>query len=288
MNIVKKILGDFYDVPIIRFLFELFIVILPIAFIVRTFGFGLYQVPSGSMETTLLVGERFFADKVSYWFRKPRRNEIIAFNDPTYDYSKNPLVKLWQNYASWHVTNWTKRLIAIPGDHIKGVIEDGKPVVYLNGKKLDEPYVNKYPLVQLWKQSIRGCPIQEGPIESRSFDPNLGWQEQIFYRINPSKLVLLPNGNPVVIWPQTPDRSNRDIFELTLGPNEYWAMGDNRLGSMDSRMWRILKGDLIHGKIVFRIWSIDSDEAWWIVDLIKHPIDFWSRVRWSRCLQFVG
>jgi len=287
MNLVKKILGGLYDVPIIRFGFELFFVILPIAFAVRTFFFGLYQVPSGSMETTLLVGERFFADKLSYWFRKPQRNEIIAFDDPTYSYSKNPLMRVWERYGSWNVTNWTKRLIAIPGDIIKGAIEEGKPVVYLNGQKLDEPYVNKYPLVQVWKSSASRCNGEESPLELRSFDPKASWQEQVFYKINPSRLVLLPNDDPIVIWPETPDRSNRDIFELTLGPNQYWAMGDNRLGSLDSRMWKILDGDLIHGRIVFRIWSIDSNVSWWIVDLIKNPINFWSRVRWSRCLQFV-
>jgi len=287
MNLVKKILGGLYDVPIIRFGFELFFVILPIAFAVRTFVFGLYQVPSGSMETTLLVGERFFADKLSYWFRKPQRNEIIAFNDPTYAYSKNPLLNLWERYGSWNVSNWTKRLIAIPGDTIKGVIEEGKPVVYLNGKKLDEPYVNKYPLVQIWKSSHSRCNNEESPLELRSFDPSVSWQEQIFYKIDPSRLILLPNREPIVVWPETPDRSNRDVFEQTLGSNEYWAMGDNRLGSLDSRMWKVLPGDLIHGRIVFRIWSIDSDVSWWIVDLIKNPINFWSKVRWSRCLQFV-
>ena len=42
-----------------------FIFLLMIVFFVRTFFFGLYQVPTGSMETTMLVGERFFADKLS-------------------------------------------------------------------------------------------------------------------------------------------------------------------------------------------------------------------------------
>ena len=64
-------------------------------------------------------------------------------------------------------------------------------------------------------------------------------------------------------------------------------MGDNRRGSFDSRGWGVLKGDLIHGRILFRLWSSDSDESWWILDLIKHPIDFWKRMRWSRCLNVV-
>ena len=54
-------------------------------------------------------------------------------------------------------------------------------------------------------------------------------------------------------------------------------MGDNRLGSGDSREWGVLDGKLIHGRIVFRLWSIDSQESWWFVDLLKHPIDFWTR-----------
>jgi len=67
-----------------------------------------------------------------------------------------------------------------------------------------------------------------------------------------------------------------------LGVDEYWCMGDNRLGSLDCRFFGPIKEQEIHGRIVFLIWSIDSNEAWWIVDLIKHPINFWSRVRWSR------
>jgi len=130
-----------------------FVVLLLIVFLIRTFGFGLYQVPTGSMETTMLVGERFFADKFSYIFRKPRRSEIIAMNDPTYDYSDNTFVNVFQRYV-WGPANWTKRVIGIPGDRIRGTIEDGKPAVYLNGKKLDEPYLNKYPLIYVWKQDF--------------------------------------------------------------------------------------------------------------------------------------
>ena len=104
MNLLKRILGSWYDVWIIRVPVELFFVILPIAFVIRTFGFGLYQVPNGSMETTLLVGERFCADKLSYWFRKPKQGQIIAFDDSTYHYSSNKIVNLWQRYGCWNVS----------------------------------------------------------------------------------------------------------------------------------------------------------------------------------------
>lgn len=286
MNITKRILGRYYEAPTVRFLFELFFVILPVAFAIRTFLFGLYQVPSGSMETTLLVGERFFADKLSYWFRKPKRGEIIAINDPMYTFSKNPLVRLWEKYGSFGVANWTKRVLAVPGDHIKGTIEGGKAVIYLNGTKLDEPYVNQYPLIQIWLPQSSSSYSPESPSALRSFDPSVSLKEQPFYTLDPKSIVRLANGDPIVVPPFI-GRPKRDIFDITLGENQYWCQGDNRNGSDDSRTFGVFRGDMIHARILFRIWSINSEESWWIKDLITHPIDFWSRVRWSRCLQFV-
>ena len=64
-------------------------------------------------------------------------------------------------------------------------------------------------------------------------------------------------------------------------------MGDNRLGSFDSRGWGVLDGKLIHGKILLRLFSVDSHDSWMIFDLISHPFDFFTRIRWSRWLQFV-
>lgn len=293
MNISKYILGDWYHNKAVRQVFELVFIILPIAFIIRTFGFGLYQVPTGSMETTLLVGERFFADKLSYWFRKPQRGEIIAFNDPNYDYSTNSVVNLYERFVSLGIQNWTKRVIGIPGDHVKGVIEDGHPVIYLNGEKLDESaYVNKYPLILLWTHP----PYERGSrfisdFEWRSFVPEVAWDKQPFYRINPELVVRDPEtGDEVEMKiPGTPHPGGKDIFDVKLGDNEYWVMGDNRLGSSDSREWGVLDGSLIHGKIVFRIWSLDSPYSWLVKSIFGRPIRFWTEdTRWSRCLQFVN
>src|SRR5580700_2099018 len=105
-----------------EFVFLLFVVI-----VIRIFIFGLYQVPTGSMETTMLVGERFFADKLSYFFRSPRRGEVIAFNAPNFKYSANPIIYILQQYVlgpvyipslgqiNWGPDNWTKRIIGLPG-----------------------------------------------------------------------------------------------------------------------------------------------------------------------------
>lgn len=261
------------------------VLIVLIAFVIRTFFYGLYQVPTGSMETTILVGDRFWADKLTVWFKPPVRGDIIAFNDPTYPYSSNSFVNWFQRYV-WGPSNWTKRVIGMPGDHVRGVIEDGKPVVYLNDKKLDEPYLNQYPLVAVYT----GDPEKAGNgaqcIIQKSIDPKeTDLEKQPFYKIDPKSIVLDRDGKPQIVYPGTPIA--RDVFDVVLGENQYWAMGDNRLGSSDSRAWGILDGKLIHGKIIFRIWSLDSASDWWIVDLIKHPIDFWKRIRWGRCLQRV-
>lgn len=271
--------------PYLLDLIESLFVVIPVVFLVKTFVFGLYQVPTGSMETTMLVGERFFADKLTPYFVAPRRGEIVSFNEPTFQYSSNKIVNLYQQYVSWNVVNFTKRVIAIPGDHIQGKIEDGKPVVYINGEKLAEPYLNKYPLIARYK---------DGDLSYRSYDPSKPLDQQPFYRLQAAQVARakMYAGSHSLLYPQTPAlgrHGDKDIYDMHLGPNEYWMMGDNRQGSSDSRDWGPLdaKKVLIHGRIIFRIWSIDSDMSWWIVDLLKHPIDFWNRVRWSRFFQVI-
>ncbi len=277
-----------------------FIFLLMVVFLVRTFGFGLYQVPTGSMETTMLVGERFFSDKLSYWFRKPVKGEIIAFNDPYFTYSANPIVRLYQQYI-WGPNNWTKRIIAGPGDKIRGTVENGKSVIYLNDQKLDEPYLNKYPLITLYAETqlSYGDVHYVGRTTSRSYDPDKAYDEQPFYNINPTT-VKLQDGMPILDYPGAGRKSalswlkgkcywsGSDEFYVELGANQYWVMGDNRQGSQDSRWFGPINGNVIHGRILFRIWSVDTNASWWIVDLIKNPIDFFKRTRWSRIFQLIS
>ncbi len=320
---------------------------LVLVFLIRTFGFGLYQVPSGSMETTMLVGERFFADKLSYWLRAPKVGEVIAFNDPYFEFSDNPSKRLFQEYV-WGPVNLTKRIIAGPGDTIAGVIEEGKPLIYLNNKKLDEPYVNTYPLIHVWKEDPAPLKLQINEMRKqmkqeivdsgaynkdtqqinefnldlalihaakqrvmaehavfKSYDPAVAYSNQPFNRLNAERVIVDENGKPMLIYPGTPNapsedlvkqmstqQSDRiwngtDIFKVTLADDEYWMMGDNRQNSKDSRWFGPIKKNQIHARILLRIWSLDSDQSWWIVDLIKHPIDFFSRIRWNRFFQVV-
>lgn len=253
-------------------------------FLIRTYFIGFYLVPSGSMETTMLVGERFFADKLTPYFSDFKRGEVIAFNEPLYKYSSNPLVNVWQRYV-WGPSNWTKRVIGLPGEHVQGKIEDGKPAVYINGKKLDEPYINKYPLILMWKRASKSDdPWGSGRVELRSFDPE---DYNKFYTIEHALIVRSAEGEPYILKPGTA-QPDMDVFDVQLGKNEFWVMGDNRLGSDDSRKWGVLKRELIHGRIKYRIFSIVSSQGWLLVDLVTHPIDFWKRIRWNRCMNSIA
>jgi signal peptidase I len=110
---------------------EAIITALLLALIIRTFVVQAFKIPSGSMIPTLLVGDHIlvnkfiygteipFTDKKILIFRKPQREDIIVFK-----YPENPK------------KDFIKRVVAIEGD----VIQQKNKVIYLNGKRVMEPY----------------------------------------------------------------------------------------------------------------------------------------------------
>jgi len=285
---------------------EALIFALVAAFILRNFFFGLYHVPTGSAETTILVGDRIWGNKMIYYFSPVQKGDIIIFDDPTFEYDKSSALRaLWQKYIGFPsgCTQWTKRVIACPGDTIEGRIEEGKPVVYVNGKKLDEPYINKLPLIAInkthgflpWKTiggflNIPSFLQRETSFTKYTYDSSKPLDQQPYYLIEKDEIIQTPGGtSPFLFYPFTPTydpQTNRcvDIFgPYTLPAGKYWAMGDNRKGSWDSRWWLFLDESYIHGRASFIIYSIDSEEVFWLFDLIKHPVAFWTKhIRWSR------
>ncbi len=272
-------------------------IVLCIAILIRTFGYGLYRVPSGSMETTMLVGELFFADKFTPLFQVPKHDEIISFNDPGYEYSSDPFSKTFQNYF-WGPSNWTKRVVGVPGDRMRGVIQDDKPMVYRNGKILDELYVNRNQLIAVQEDGEEN-ETRRGSLVYRSYDPKRSLSEQPWYDIDPGSVMRSTQGKPVIkqadgmLSHDPEDREGEywngtDEFYVELKKGQYWVMGDNRANSYDSRTFGPLSKELIHGKMVFRLFSVDNDVSLSIVELLKNPIHFWQRIRWDRCMQRIS
>lgn len=100
------------------------VVALAVFFGLRTFVIEPYDIPSGSMETTIMTGDRVFAEKVSYYFRDVEQGDIVTFDSP--EVAGQILIK---------------RVIATGGQTVDLI--DGS--VYVDGEKLDEPYTNGLP-----------------------------------------------------------------------------------------------------------------------------------------------
>lgn len=105
-----------------------------VAFIVITFVMRTYYIPSESMLPTLQKNDYIFVNKLVYKFRKPVRNDIVVFIPP----------------IPGEKRHFIKRIIGLPGETIK--VEDG--VVYINGKPLDEPFINEPPMLPYAERKI--------------------------------------------------------------------------------------------------------------------------------------
>lgn len=287
-------------------------VALLLALVLRNFVFGLYHVPSGSAEHNILVGDRLWGNKMVYFVSPVKRGELVIFDNPTFDYDRSSMINYWwQRYIGFPIPllglgigpeNWVKRVIAVPGDVIEGRLESGKTVIYLNNQKLDEPYVNKFPLIAVNKNrgfipfsnigplKIPGFLCYETTVRHYTYDPSKPYSQQPFYSFDESDVVKVPGTNePELLHAYSPTYDHRtmmcmDVFGPYIVPEgKYWVMGDSRKNSVDSRWWLFLDEKLIHGRASFVIYSIDSEEAFWLFDLIKHPIDFWTKhIRWNR------
>jgi signal peptidase I len=116
-----------------------------LALLIKSFLVQAFYIPSESMEPTLRVGDRVLVNKLVYHFHDPRRGDIIVFEEPhpTSEAHRNPV----QSFVHWLTQglgvssdperDFIKRVVALPGETIE--IKAG--VVYIDGKKLVEPYL---------------------------------------------------------------------------------------------------------------------------------------------------
>jgi signal peptidase I len=214
-----------------------------------------FVIPTGSMQDTLLVGDHLLVDKLAYSPAGSISRHLLPYQDP-----KHGDIIVFRYPANINET-LVKRLIGAPGDHLR--ITNG--AVYRNGTRINEPYVyHKY-----------------------AYDPSLDNFPNPCCR--PVKEDLAQHTQQTML-----EQNVRD-GEVIVPPNMYFAMGDNRDNSSDSRYWGFVPRENIVGKPFLIYWSyrastedLTGESA---SSLLTHAIDlgehFFTRTRWERTLRLV-
>jgi signal peptidase I len=96
-----------------------------VAFLVKTFLFQAFYIPSASMSPTLKVSDRVLVNKLSYDLHDVNRGDIVVFRTPP-------------GGGDGTIKDLIKRVVGLPGDTVEA--HDGR--VFVNGKPLDEPYTH--------------------------------------------------------------------------------------------------------------------------------------------------
>ena|ERR1051326_3465058 len=210
-----------------------------------------FVIPTPSMEDTLLVGDHLLVDKLAYAPPGPLSKYILPYQEP-----KHGDIIVFR-YPLDISTNYVKRVIGTPGDHIKIVNKQ----VYRNGVALKEPYVYyKNPYPDYYRDNFPG-------------DPNVSLTESVRDMLQ----------NHVVNG------------EVVVPPNCFFAMGDNRDNSADSRYWGFVPRANIIGKPLVVYWSYATDTQSLagtstrtllvhFGDLAQH---FFTKTRWRRTLMLI-
>jgi signal peptidase I len=183
-----------------------------LVFFIRSFIAEPFKIPSGSMMPTLLAGDFILVNKFSYGIRvpilnytmievsQPKRGDVFVFH-----YPPKPSI------------DYIKRVVGLPGD----VIEYKSKTLFINGKKMEQTFVDKYPYIM----------NEIHHIEAKEFKEALG-------EVTHSILIHdLPS----------------DDFKFEVPQGHYLAFGDNRDNSADSRVWGFVPEHNLVGRAFF-IW----------------------------------
>lgn len=119
-----------------------------VSFVIRTFFFRAFLIPSGSMENTLLINDRIFVNLIVDSQDQLDRGDVVVFEDhqgwlPPAESDPNPLLQALEFvglYPSSSEQHLVKRIIGMPGDHVTVDPESRQLVV--NGTTIDESYLH--------------------------------------------------------------------------------------------------------------------------------------------------
>ena len=227
-----------------------------------------FVIPTGSMESTLLVGDHLLVDRITFcpaapWIpfvhhRDPRRDDIVVFirpaPEPEPDADGNPVYLIL-----------VKRLIGMPGDHIH--LHGG--TVYINGVAQRTP--------------------------NDGLDTPVAASEQAYVDEFPSVLPTVEDSHDAVTTWVVDLPNHIEDGDLVVPQGKYFMMGDHRHASLDSRFWGFVPRENILGRPLFNYWSFKTpkdqqdkkglgNEVGWMGHVAVH---FFTDTRWSRTLKRV-
>lgn len=236
-------------------------VVLVIGLFLFAFVFQNFEIPSGSMEKTLLIGDHLVVDRITLspptkWapfvhYRPVHRGDVIVFLKPNPEEPDLILVK---------------RAIGIAGDHIH--LQHG--IVYLNGVAQNEPY-------QL--------PPRDNGEPQNAYDP---------YRDDFPTVPPAPEEQLTAVWRENlPEHIQNG--DLVVPEGKVFAMGDNRTESLDSRYWGFVPVENIEGRPMFVYWSFktpaDQEHKTSMGDRISFVLHEFTHIvtdtRWARTFHVI-
>jgi signal peptidase I len=210
----------------------LFPVIL-IVFLLRSFLFEPFKIPSGSMIPTLLVGDLILVNKYHYGIRLPVINKkIIANNDP-----QRGDVMVFR-YPKDTGIDYIKRVVGVPGDEVSYRNQQ----LYVNGEA-----VATEPLGDFFNEETLRV--------EKQYTEKLGAVEHRIL-VDRTRQLYLPANEP---FPYRDNcRYSAEGVTCKVPAGHYYMMGDNRDNSMDSRFWGFVPNENIVGKAFF-VWMNFGD-----------------------------
>jgi signal peptidase I len=124
----------------------LFVIALALTLVIKTYAIQAFYIPSGSMENTLDIGDRVLVNQLVYDFRGVHRGDIVVFNgDGSWNAGSAPSSNFFAKFVSsagemfgisHGDTDYIKRVIGLPGDHVSCCDDEGR--VTVNGVALNE------------------------------------------------------------------------------------------------------------------------------------------------------
>jgi signal peptidase I len=214
-----------------------------------------FVIPTSSMEDSLLVGDHLIVDKLAFAPAGSISKYLLPYEEP-----KHGDVIVFR-YPGDVTQTYVKRLIGVPGDRIKLV----NGVVFRNGVRLNEPYAFQKFTYDAGRDNFPG-----------SLRTNV--RQELALQLQREML-------------------ERNVVdgEVVVPPGNYFAMGDNRDNSEDSRYWGFVPRQNIIGKPVLVYWSYKAPTEDLLSDsansMLKHFVDvgehFFTHTRWSRTFMLV-